>query len=94
MRTTIEQFGTISPADPDMECGGLPPLSPKLNVQQQNDPGEACLARLNHQAVPGFAAEVGFERIAPGPALRDRAAVAVEFGSEFVAAACFLGGRL
>ena len=29
-----------------MECGGLPPLSPKRIGQQQNDPGEACLARL------------------------------------------------
>jgi hypothetical protein len=27
-----------------MECGGLPPLSPKLHARQQNDPGEACLA--------------------------------------------------
>jgi len=94
MRTTIERFGTISPAEPDMECVGLPPLSPKLNVQRQNDPGEACLARLDHQAVPVFAVAVGFEPVAPGPTLRDRAAVAVEFGCEFVAAACFLGGRL
>jgi hypothetical protein len=30
-----------------MECGGLPPLSPKLNVLQQNDLGEACLARFH-----------------------------------------------
>jgi hypothetical protein len=28
-----------------MEYGGLPPLSPKLNAGQQNDPGEARLAR-------------------------------------------------
>jgi hypothetical protein len=27
-----------------MECGGLPPLSSKLNVRQQNDVGEARLA--------------------------------------------------
>jgi hypothetical protein len=29
-----------------MECGGLPPLSRKLNVPQQNKLGEACLARF------------------------------------------------
>jgi hypothetical protein len=30
-----------------MECGGLPPFSPKRNVRQQSDPDEACFARPN-----------------------------------------------
>jgi hypothetical protein len=41
MRTAIEHFGAISRADPDRECGGLPPLAPKRKVRQ-----EAFQARL------------------------------------------------
>jgi hypothetical protein len=34
-----------SPAQPILECGGLPPLSSGRNVPQRNAPGEACLTR-------------------------------------------------
>jgi hypothetical protein len=33
-----------------MECGGSAPLSSQLNVRQQNDPGDACLARVRRAA--------------------------------------------
>jgi hypothetical protein len=36
-------------AEPLLECGGLPALSSKLNVRQQNDPGDACLARAQRE---------------------------------------------
>jgi hypothetical protein len=31
------------------KCRGLPPLSSKLNVWQQNEPGEACLAAAQRE---------------------------------------------
>jgi hypothetical protein len=45
----------ISHAWPNIECGGLPPLSSKLYGRQQNDLGEARLAHLGLSLRPlGF----------------------------------------
>jgi transcriptional regulator len=39
-----------------MECGGLPPLLPKLKIRNHTAPGEACLARSPPIATACFSA--------------------------------------
>jgi hypothetical protein len=68
------------PVEPILECGGLPPLSPKLDAWQQNALGEACLACLNHRVGPPHAVESVFEFVAAGSASSNRASSCRWFG--------------